>query len=320
MPTLSGTPAAVAAYDPVPIVAQAATTGAPGAGYMANDFNPAANGGEAALPGVRAIDTNDYVERVLTGDDYWTWQLLPTGLMYKTYLASPTEPRMGSRWGYNRDLKEWVWNATLGARIGIFRYGTNNDIWPQGWQLDMEGASFPRLDDSGDVVGNDYIFGMPLTMRQGAIEWKLGYRHYCSHIADEYLLKNPGFHRLNYVRDSFLFGVGYYLSPSLRLYCEADWAFNIDDGALPWHYQFGVDFSPPGPTTNWGAPFLAANCGLRQENDFGGNFTVQTGWQWRGHSGHLLRIGAHYFNGMSDQAQFYYRWEEEIGFGIWYDF
>jgi hypothetical protein len=27
-----------------------------------------------------------------------------------------------------------------------------------------------------------------------------------------------------------------------------------------------------------------------------------------------------YFNGMSDQAQFYKRFEEQIGGGLWYDF
>ena len=41
---------------------------------------------------------------------------------------------------------------------------------------------------------------------------------------------------------------------------------------------------------------------------------------WRGNTGHLLRIGMQYFNGTSDQAQFYQTFEEQIGAGLWYDF
>ena len=47
---------------------------------------------------------------------------------------------------------------------------------------------------------------------------------------------------------------------------------------------------------------------------------MQTGWQWRGQTGHTLRVGMQYFNGMSEQYQFYNRFEEQIGFGLWYDY
>ena len=57
-----------------------------------------------------------------------------------------------------------------------------------------------------------------------------------------------------------------------------------------------------------------------QENNFSGNVTLQTGWQWRGQSGHLLRLGLQYFNGMSDEMQFFNRFEQQIGGGLWYDF
>ena len=61
--------------------------------------------------------------------------------------------------------------------------------------------------------------------------------------------------------------------------------------------------------------FFAVNAHLREENDYGGNFTVQTGWQWRGRTGHLLRLGMQYFNGMSEQYEFYNKFEEQIGVG-----
>ena len=152
------------------------------------------------------------------------------------------------------------------------------------------------------------------------MEAKFGYYHLSSHIGDEYLLKYPDFPRINYVRESLVSGLAVYLNPNLRLYSEAGYAFYIDGGAKPWEFQFGADFSPAEPTGLGGAPFFAINGHLRQENDFGGNMTVQTGWQWRGRTGHLLRFGMQYFNGMSDQYQFYNRFEEQIGAGLWYDY
>ncbi|MCD4728149.1 MAG: DUF1207 domain-containing protein, partial [Pirellulales bacterium] len=175
------------------------------------------------------------------------------------------------------------------------------------------------LDNDRDLVSADFRFGIPLTTRRGCWEAKFAYYHLSSHLGDEFMVRNPGYPRINYVRDAMVLGMSVYFGPNLRLYSEADWAFNTDGGARPWEFQFGADFSPAEPTGVWGAPFFAINAHLREANDFGGNMTVQSGWQWRGCTGHLCRIGMQYFNGMSDQTQFYNTFEEQIGFGLWYD-
>ena len=241
--------------------------------------------------------------------------------MYKSYLASTTEPRMGTNWQYMRGFG-WVWNATLGARAGLIRYGTENDNWPEGWQLDVEGAAFPRLDafQSRDLIASDYRVGVPLTFRRGPWEGKFGYYHISSHIGDEFLLKNPDFPRANYVRENLLLGIAMRPHPDWRYYFEVAYAFYINGGAKPWEFQFGTEFSPAMPSTKWGAPFAAVNGHLNQACHFSGNVNVQAGWQWRGETGHILRVGADYFNGMSDQGQFVNRFEDRIGMGIWYDF
>ena len=123
---------------------------------------------------------------------------------------------------------------------------------------------------------------MPLTRRVGPWEMKFGYYHYCSHLGDLFVLTNPGYPRIDYVRESLIFGLAAYLSPDLRLYSEAGWAFRVEGGAQPWEFQFGADWSSSEPTGPGGVPFLAVNGHLRQENNFGGNMTVRTGWQWRG--------------------------------------
>jgi hypothetical protein len=271
----------------------------------------------AALP----LETNGNVERWLVNDEPWTWQVLPTGLMYKSYLAGGREPRFGTQFVHER-TQGWLWDTTLGARVGLLRYGTENNIWPEGWQLDVEGAAFPRLmlENDRDLNSADFRAGMPLTRRVGPWEMKFGYYHYCSHLGDEFVLTHPGFRRINYVRETVILGLAAYLSPNLRLYSEAGYAVHVDGESQPWEFQFGADWSPAEPSGPCGAPFFAINCHLRQENDFGGNMTVESGWQWRGTAGHLFRIGMRYFNGMSEQGQFFDTFEEQVGVGLWYDF
>ena len=63
------------------------------------------------------------------------------------------------------------------------------------------------------------------------------------------------------------------------------------------------------------------NAHLREEVNFGGNFVAQAGWQWQGWSStRVIRAGVQYFNGKSDQYEFFRTSEQKLGIGIWYDF
>ena len=99
-------------------------------------------------------------------------------------------------------------------------------------------------------------------------------------------------------------------------------AGHFTTGATPSPGSFSSASSTvrPAPPGRRGAPFFAINGHLRQEVHFGGALTVQTGWQWRGPSGHLFRVGLEYFNGKSEQYQFTNQFEQQIGVGMWYDF
>ncbi|MBN2473403.1 MAG: DUF1207 domain-containing protein [Pirellulales bacterium] len=251
----------------------------------------------------------------------WSWHVLPEGLLYKSYLAGGRESRLASKTVYERELG-WLWDIALGGRVGLLRYGNGEIAYPEGWQLDLEGAAFPRLDfeHGHDLVSADYRVGVPLTVREGRWEGKLAYYHLSSHLGDEYMVRYPAATRINYVRDAFALGVALRPVPDVRLYSEAGWAFHTDGGSRPWEFQFGVDYSPAEPLGGAPAPFVAFNGRIREELDYGGNFTVETGVQWRGHSGDLLRFGMHYFNGMSDQYQFFRTHEELLGLGLWYDY
>lgn len=251
----------------------------------------------------------------------WDWQVLPKGLLYKSYLAGPKEPRFAAQW-VNERQAGWIWDVALGGRVGVLRYGNDNPLHPEGWQIDMEGAALPRLslESSMDLVACDYRFGVPLTFARGKHHTKFGYYHLSSHLGDEWMIRHPGLQRINYSRDAMVFGHSIYPVPSVRLYAEAAWSFHCGQETKPWEFQFGVEYSPADPTGLRPVPFVAVNGHLREEVDFGGNLTVQAGWQWRNVAGRLFRMGMQCCLGMSDQYEFFNQYESKVGFGIWYDY
>jgi hypothetical protein len=290
-------------------------------------------GGSSAVPGSPPLSVETAVPgdcetsiatRLATAPDYdacWEWQILPDGLIYRSYLAGFKEPRLHSFWAFEQDLG-WIWDIALGGRVGIVRYGDRDDAMPDGWQIDLEGAGFPRLDpeEDRDLVAVDFRAGVPITYGAGPHRTKIAYYHLSSHLGDEFLLKNPTVPRFNYSRDVLVWGQSYYATPDLRIYGEAGWAF-YSDVSGEWEFQFGVDYSPVADWGFRGSPFAAFNGHLREEVDFGGNLVAQLGWQWRQpKSGHLLRLGVEYFNGKSDQFEFFDRYENKIGLALWYDF
>jgi Protein of unknown function (DUF1207) len=255
--------------------------------------------------------------------DEWCWHWLPAGVIYHSYMAGMHEPRMALVAFYETG-DQTLWDATLGGRVGLVRYGDYDQLHPQGFELDFYGAAIARLnvEHRQDLESTDYVFGFPLTYGVDQWQFKFGYAHLSSHLGDELAIRVPGAldERINYVRDSLVLGSSVYLLPIWRQYGEVGWAFHNSGGAQPWDAQFGTELSSPNPTARTATPFLAFNTHLREEQNFGGDFSVQTGWLRRGDFGQTLRVGAHYFNGKSSQYQFFENSEQQIGLGIWYDF
>jgi len=268
----------------------------------------------------------------------WHSQVLPQGIIYQSYLAGTKEPRFATFFNESSDgavanktpvenftgIMRDMWDVTLGARAGIWRYGNDDPNWPEGWQLDIEGAVFPRLAPDGfstPLLGDDYRFGIPLTYGGDKWEFKMGYYHISAHVGDEYLLYvNNQANRINYVRDSAILGAGYFLTPAFRMYGEVGYAA-VDGGAKPVELQFGCEWVQAHNTGPRGGPFAAINGDLRQEVDYGGNVNVQFGWMWRQYArGSNIRIGGQYFYGKDDEYEFFRNTVSRIGWGMWYDF
>jgi hypothetical protein len=99
------------------------------------------------------LDLDTYLSPGSHGEgpyDEWTWQLLPSSLIYKSYLAGTKESRLASQ-HINIKGDGWLWDAVLGARVGLLRFGNQDPVRPDGFQIDAEGSAQIRLDVTDDV-------------------------------------------------------------------------------------------------------------------------------------------------------------------------
>lgn len=249
----------------------------------------------------------------------YEWHLRPEGFIHESYWASAAEPRLGAQWVDEQSLGSLI-DSSIGGRFGVFRFGPRQR--EQGFQFDVLGSAKLRQETSTwNVIATDYRYDLLGTFGGPERQWKFGYYHVSSHLGDEFLLANPGFDRLNFSRDALVLGYSFFTTPTLRLYGEAGWGFNLEESE-PWEFQFGFDYGPRSWTGWRGAPFLAANVHLREEVDFGGNFAVQAGWAWQGADPRdgALRTGLYVYDGKSPQFSFFDQHERQIGWGLWYDY
>jgi hypothetical protein len=255
------------------------------------------------------------------GDDGWTWQWVPAGLIYHSYMAGPLEPRAALMPFWDGGDRAFA-DATLGGRVGFVKFGNCDPVHSAGWQLDFYGAAISRLDlkNKEDLNSCDYVFGFPITYGDEVWQFKFGYAHQSSHLGDEFSISHPGVDRVNYVRDSLEWGTSYYPNPAWRVYGEAAWCFHPDGGAGPWETQFGTELSRPGPTGDHATPFVAVNGRVREDEEVVGDVNFQAGWLHRGILGQTLRYGFDYYHGKSSQSQFFRDSEQQFGMGVWYDF
>jgi hypothetical protein len=254
--------------------------------------------------------------------DEFAWRLLPDGLIWHSYLAAPQEPRISTIiFGDNED--GILWDATLGGRVGLLRYGTAGAKDPAGWQWDLEGAVITRLDllHAEDVESLDYRFGTEMTLGDGPWAMKVGYFHISSHVGDEYLIRNPNFTRVNYVTESWIVGGSYRPTEDIRLYGEFVNSFRASGGAKRYQFQSGAEYTPQAKDPFHGAPFAAVNLNFRQAVDYDVSTTLQLGWGFESpESGRRLRFGAQYGDGPTSQFSFFQRRESYLGLGVWFDY
>ena len=223
----------------------------------------------------------------------YVWQVLPDGLIYKSYLAGLKEARMGTQAFYERD-EGWKWDITLGGRVGILRYGTPDVVNPEGWQIRRRrgGVSAARSGaGNGPRRGRlsrrpaNHVGLRPVAGEAGVLSPQLALRRRVSAADrdDDAIQLQP---RCGRARSGVL--------PDRGRATVRGGGLGRDSHRR--RRAVGVSIRrrvQPGGTDRFrGRLFSPSAAHLRQEIDFSGNLVVQTGWQWRGLGGELLRRGS----------------------------
>jgi hypothetical protein len=122
----------------------------------------------------------------------------------------------------------------IGDRIGLGRW---NGARPNdGVQLSLEAGVFAQFDvnaSSFDLLNADYVIGLPLTFRRGALSGRLRVYHQSSHLGDEFLLRpdDPEQERenLSFEASELILSVDW---GALRLYGGGEYLVNRSPASL----------------------------------------------------------------------------------------
>lgn len=206
----------------------------------------------------------------------------------------------------------------IGDRIGLGRW---NGAHPNdGVQLSLEAGVFAQFDVSAssfDLLNADYVIGLPLTFRRGALSGRARIYHQSSHLGDEFLLRpdDPEQERenLSFEASELILSVDW---GALRLYGGGEYLVNRSPVTLAKVVGHGgVEFRPNvalfsvGPLatvrpiamadvkvaddqTDRPATSLIAGFDISRRRD-----TDTTGRRWM--------LVAHYYTGPSPYGQFY---------------
>lgn len=183
-----------------------------------------------------------------------------------------------------------------------------------------------RFAGRGRVVNIDYFADILFDLKLNE-HWRLraGFGHTSQHLTDDAL--EAGMTARNYVKDylqffaarSFaggrllIYGGGYYFHN-----------FKVTDSNIPYNLskkimlQAGMELEAL-RFGNW-AYYIAADCKLRQEFDFGSTYSAQTGFRLRAASGKKLRIAYNHLGGYEERGQFYNTRAALNTLGLYFDF
>ena len=250
--------------------------------------------------------------------------LFPEKQQYPSYLADPTAVTFNAQTMYFDSTaiaqtgKRRV-DLKLGASLPIYETRLSDQIW----QLTLIGGFHGQFDseNSQDNIGWDGIYGIDIASRlNDSLAVHFGMKHISSHIGDEYA-ERTGRLRVNYTRQEVRAGVAWHLQPSLIVYTDLAYGYDLRNDALqePWRIQIGGQYYHPAAfMDNRARWYGAVDISSYEENNWHKNYTVQTGLAIQ--SGlHLWRIGLEYYDGKAQIGEFFQDQERYISLGVWFD-
>lgn len=255
---------------------------------------------------------------------------LPRGHLFQPLIADPKTPRFDTSVlrATSGVRNTTVWAVAFGENFGLARWGTGR----RAVQLNLSGAVFAQFDlgtPSWDLINADYVIGIPLAVRVGAVSAQVRLYHQSSHLGDEFLLSaHP--QRVNLSFES-LEWLASYDRAGWRLYGGWEYLLHREPAELrPRTVQIGIERRHVNPLLRIGDVAVG-----RLVAALDGQWSEQHGWgpAWSAKAG--LEFGSavaggeptrrwsllvQYYNGPSPYGQFYTQDVAYVGAGLQFTF
>ena len=246
----------------------------------------------------------------------------PGGAVFAPLRADPKEPEFFATY-------LWTRSPRLASRLGAVGFGETISLVRTGnWQVAIAAGVFSQFDMArvtADLMNTDYLVGLPLTYRHGAVAARFRLYHQSSHLGDEYMVHNHA-QRVDLSFDAAEVLVAREVSHG-RVYGGGEYIFARSPAdLLPGVLHGGVEYRPPGSLVRLGrfatGRVVAALDGKAvQDRDWqvGWSFvtglelgdpmaTAGAGWRW------TLLLKA--YTGPAPYGEFYRDRVSSVGLGV----
>ena len=248
---------------------------------------------------------------------------LPKTQIFRALIADPKEPRYSASFlKYDMDTQHGrafnnLGSVSAGEQMGFFRWnGKGGNVWQ--WGIDTSIITQFELDAPSLGKANiDFIFGLPLSWRNG--DWSSRFRlyHLSSHMGDEYM-EREGVDRIEHTYE----GVEFLISKDFknhRAYFGTEYNYAIEPSSIKKHMmQGGYEYYNGDTILLGGYPFVGINFDAYERNEYNLDTSLKAGIEFanKPHQESYFRIMLEAFTGYSPQGQFYTQKADYIGFGF----
>jgi hypothetical protein len=245
----------------------------------------------------------------------------PQGAIFQPALADPKEPRFFAAYLLAR-------SPHLAPRLGSVGFGqTITLLGARDWQLAIAAGVFSQFNmqsSTTDLMNTDYLVGLPLTYRRGAVAARFQLYHQSSHLGDEYIVHTHA------QRVRFSFEAAELLLSDVvgnwRVYGGGEYLFtHAPDDLKPGMVHGGAEYRQAQPLVHLGrlAARLVAGLDARGVEDSGWQvgWSLTTGLEFADHLdapvfGWRWRVLLTAYAGPSPYGQFYRDHVSFIGLGV----